>query len=526
MNVPKRPNVLWIGDEIADGLRSAVEALGLTVILTNVEGAEPERQNPHAVVMPFDGVTEEKFRGRLAHLLIRSLDSGALVTVLAQPHTDYEVASKLAMERVQVEDAHATDLRDVYPNFHVIHPDVRELARLLRDHNPGLAADQHLVLQDHEGSTTPAEKLLLRRAFSGFDRIVLKPLSGGRSPDSKVWRVEAHAGERCCEPFVAKCARRLTLVEELNTWREHVLNYIPFPFRAPPVPERFVTGATRALLVSMLASRAHRFDEYVATVKGPELAIAALFDGALRNWRRQSRPVRLQLGQVYTWEADQAERTREADRRSGRLSRAVLPSRSSLTDAFELAKKRQSDVANPDVLWAMLAALPELEYHECRMHGDLNPRNLFVRWNGVDIILIDFSHAGDWAPMSRDPSRLEVSTAFDVFVKINGEKQFLSDDILNRFYRPPLLPPRIPASEDGRLEAVRQLRLLAGGEGIKNAEYATTTACHLLKYARAGSRTASEVSEGEARRLRGLSYLLSAKLIQWLREGNNARGGD
>jgi len=204
VNVPKRPNVLWIGDEIADGLRSAVEALGLTVILTNVEGAEPERQNPHAVVMPFDGVTEEKFRGRLAHLLIRSLDSGALVTVLAQPHTDYEVASKLAMERVQVEDAHATDLRDVYPNFHVIHPDVRELARLLRDHNPGLAADQHLVLQDHEGSTTPAEKLLLRRAFSGFDRIVLKPLSGGRSPDSKVWRVEAHAGERCCEPFVAK----------------------------------------------------------------------------------------------------------------------------------------------------------------------------------------------------------------------------------------------------------------------------------------------------------------------------------
>jgi len=69
---------------------------------------------------------------------------------------------------------------------------------------------------------------------------------------------------------------------------------------------------------------------------------------------------------------------------------------------------------------------------------------------------------------------------------------------------------------DGRVEAIRQIRHHVAGEGIQEAEYRITTACHLLRYARAdGSQNTAlrEFGKDEEQRLRRLSYLLAVRLL-------------
>ena len=149
---------------------------------------------------------------------------------------------------------------------------------------------------------------------------------------------------------------------------------------------------------------------------------------------------------------------------------------------------------------------------QCVVHGDLNARNLFVTWSGNQIVLIDFSHAGSPAYLSRDPSRLEVSIAFDV-ARVDAEHQrveYLGFDELRGLYQSPLLPCiSKPRRQDGRIEAIHQIRRHVMGEGIGNEEYSTTTACHLLRFA----RNPRDNETPERARLRALSYRLASGLI-------------
>lgn len=95
----------------------------------------------------------------------------------------------------------------------------------------------------------------------------------------------------------------------------------------------------------------------------------------------------------------------------------------------------------------------------------------------------------------------------------------LSDHALKELYTAPLLDgtPSAPRNAtDGRIEAIRQIRHHVAGEGISEQEYQITTACHLLRYARAdGSINTArrEFGKSEERRLRSLSYLLAVRLL-------------
>lgn len=165
-------------------------------------------------------------------------------------------------------------------------------------------------------------------------------------------------------------------------------------------------------------------------------------------------------------------------------------------------------VPSPNAIWRAIRLIPRIGYFAAGIHGDLNIRNVFIRWHSTDAILIDFSHSGAKESLARDPSKLETSIALNA---TDARNRLLSLGKLSGIYRSPLLPPRAIRTIDGRTEAIRQIRCQAGGEGIPNPEYQVLAACHLLKFA---VEPAEAQDDNELLRpRRAASYWLACNLI-------------
>ena len=490
LSISRRETVLWVGEKIPPQLQQVTEILGLTAVPAKVEEINPALPALFGILVSMTGVHGQKAAGRLSRLLRTNLlDYGAMLGIVSANRQEAVEVQRRVVEavvgvgvdpatgRVMVPTA---DKFTLMQSIRVMEPTAEELARELRSHNPGLGADLSLDIDRSScrQELRETDVILLRRAFNGLDRIVLEEQEGGRSEECCVWMVSLFKGEVCYERFVAKAAKRLALQTEFDTFRDVVRHGIAFPFRAPFVDSQFVKGGTRALLVSMFVPRSQRFDRYLASAENPDLVIASLFSVALGPWRDAGRLVSgSTIGHGYIVE----QRTAAQAALTAYTSPVpvFLPDPIRLLQAFEDARKVQSDAPNPNELWNTLDQAGPVSFQKCYSHGDLNVRNLFVRWNSMDVILIDFSHAGLQDAMARDPSKLDTSIALTVKVR----KRWLSDKVLGDLYRWPLIPPRQFKLVDARTRAIRQIRRQAGGEGITNAEYVVLTACHLLKYA-------------------------------------------
>jgi hypothetical protein len=165
---------------------------------------------------------------------------------------------------------------------------------------------------------------------------------------------------------------------------------------------------------------------------------------------------------------------------------------------------------------AALHALPKTPVSVCQAHGDLHTRNIFVRRNSLDVLLIDFAGAHSIGPSSRDPATLDVMLAFDVPDRNN---KFPTTPNLRVLYTPPLLPPSRLRSDAGRLdsriEAIRRVRMHVSGEGMSTQEYEITVACCLLRFARLTDPAGTSATK-TINRLKGLAYELAIGLIPGL----------
>jgi hypothetical protein len=308
---------------------------------------------------------------------------------------------------------------------------------------------------------------------------------------------------------VAKAARREDLESEFETYRAFVRDFVPFPFRAPILEGRFVKGSTRAILVSAFVGRSQRLDEYLSNASNPELVMVSLFEGALGKWRRGAISTRGSLGRFYVEQQKAAKESSAFDA----MAKSLLPDPEGLMPTFENARKVDASVINPSDIWSVLEKLPETDYYICRAHGDLNVRNVFVRWNSIDTILIDFSHSGIKESLARDPAKLETSISLNV---CNKKDRQIPGDILRKLYRSPLLPPRDFVALDGRTDAIYQIRRHAGGEGIKSYEYEILIICHLLRFACEPVDKSNDNAESENRR--SISYTLACNLLNNLKQ--------
>jgi serine/threonine protein kinase len=130
-----------------------------------------------------------------------------------------------------------------------------------------------------------------------------------------------------------------------------------------------------------------------------------------------------------------------------------------------------------------LKNLPQLDVLICHAHGDLHPGNIFVRNNGLDVVLIDFASARYERPTCCDPAMLDVALGIGVVDQLPS----LPETRIRRLFEPPLLPPRRFLGgflrTDNRVRAICQLREHALGEGAADTEYTMAVSIYLMRFA-------------------------------------------
>lgn len=464
-----------------------------------------------AVLVSADGEDAQKAHGRMLRLLTTHLqDYGVLLGVAAsdltaayklQSAVKQKVSAQIVVINSEPRRNEPNDFARVITSHLAKQPAVAKATLLL----PGHSKDDYKAtrIEDYE-----TDMILLKRAFNDFSHVNLTSQQGGRSTDCNVWKIEASRDSQPCQPFVAKAGRLLDLQTEFDTYQDFVRDYVPFPFRAPILEAKFIKGATRALIVSAFVGRSQRLDEYLATSSNPELVMVSLFEGALRKWRRAIDLIHASLGYFYV---NQQKEAMKLDPKEA-LAKSLLPDPTRLSGSFADARKKTPSLPSPSQLWQQLENQPKIDYYICRVHGDLNVRNVFVRWNSIDTILIDFSHSGIRESLARDPAKLETSIALTVTDKTD---QQLSETALRRMYHGHLLPPRDFTVTDGRTDAIYQIRRLAGGEGIPTYEYEVLTICHLLRFASQPQDLAEDKPHMAKRR--ALCYSLACDLLKNLK---------
>jgi hypothetical protein len=491
--IGRRNRVVWVGRQIPEELQEIVGILGLSVeAVRQLERIDVRTSDLFAVIVSAVGHDAGKALGRLLRLSkeMHVLDYGVLLGVAS-----LDTASSITLRRQLIETFEDPQVERAPIVALGVSRD--DFARALRSHEAGPPAnlDLKVPLPGHtrkrDYDAYDSDAILLRRAFVDFIEVKLKPQEGGYSKDCKVWRVDAYHGTGTCEPFVAKAARRGDLEEEFRTYCDLVRNSVPFPFRAPILEAQFVKGATRAILVSAFVNRSERLDRYLATVSSPELVMVSLFEEALGNWRRAAKRERASLA----------------------TASLLLPDPENLTAAFEKARQTDKRVIPPSKLCEQLRNLPVNEHFFCRVHGDLNIRNVFVRWNTTDTVLIDFSNSGSRGSLARDPAKLDTSIGL---MAPDVSNELLPERVLRQLYRGHLLPPRDFVAFDGRTDAIRQIRRQAGGEGISCDEYEILVVCHLIRFACAPDNKNRKQNTTELWSRRALSYLLACGLLKGL----------
>jgi hypothetical protein len=503
-----RSRLAWVSRrKVPAELQRVVSTLGLTVeAVGDLEQFNVSAADLFAVIVSAVGKDVGNARSKLLRLLktMHVLDYGVLLGTAAPKLND---ALTLQSDLLGITNLQIAAL-DLTSNY---------LAGSLRSHSAGPAANTDLELSGHtinagvDVDDHESDAILIRRAFNGFTKLNLTSLEGGHSSDSRVWWIEAHSDADRCEPFVAKAGRRPDLVAEFETYCTFVRESVPFPFRAPLLEARFVKGATRALLVSAFVGRSQRLDDYLAAAPSPELVMVSLFEGALGRWRRGAASrSEYALGHFYVEQQKAAaERQQRATGPSAAnvMAISLLPDPKGLDAAFQKARETDNKLLTPSELWDRLTRLNVKGRYICRVHGDLNVRNVFVRWNSIDTIMIDFSHSGIKESLARDPAKLDTS----ISLTARKGEELLSESVLRQLYQGRLLPPRNFVVYDGRTEAIRQIRRHAGGEGISSDEYEILIICHLLRFACEPLNRKRDTVEMQSRR--PLCYALACGLL-------------
>lgn len=345
------------------------------------------------------------------------------------------------------------------------------LAQTCVAHPPGLPWRDVLVEVARAGASVSAEdQRLLQRAFSDCDglRVDLLQSRTARIGKVNVYRVQPRrAGRPEPIPFIVKIGHPEVIDSEEGNTNLACGDHTPYPYFPPLAPDRFVSGRDRRALVSHFIDRAILFERYIQS-HSPAMAVASLFDGPLRCWRSHGRPETVEVG------------------RHALKSGIVRSQAFWYRNAHRAAERRHAGVRAPRQLITDLRAHPPLQVYMCGSHGDLHLKNLFVRENSVDIVLIDFNHAGE-APASRDPAELEVSLAFS---PPEDGTESLDPALLQTLYTGPLLGRRDLARQSHpRVLAIEQVRRQAAGS-VTEAEYQVMVAAHCLYYARKGNADA------------------------------------
>jgi hypothetical protein len=336
---------------------------------------------------------------------------------------------------------------------------------------PGPAVGAATITAAPPRKLSPQDALLMTRAFNDYEQLDLTALTGGLT-EASVWRVKAvDKTGRVAQPFLVKAGNLRTITEEIETMRAFVLDHMPFPNRPPLIVERCVRGLDRRLLVSMLVEKADRLDDYLAKGGSVEKIAHAIFDGPLRCWRDNKTERELQLGLVYEQQI-----RGPVDPNTGSRTKD-----GHLAEALRLARTVVTNAPDPLEIVERVAKYPKRTTKTCQAHGDLHPRNVFVRHNSDEIILIDFAKSGNVSsPIVWDAATLDVALAFDGW---NDPSTMLQPSEIELLYAPQLFAVGDSGSSPRSAMSVR-VRGRARADCSDDSEYVVAVVAALMRTAR------------------------------------------
>tara|TARA_R110002124_G_scaffold68671_1_gene185455 strand:- start:7171 stop:8637 length:1467 start_codon:yes stop_codon:yes gene_type:complete len=474
MAAPARTRV-YVSDSLPEAISDELTARGLLPLArpsvrasmdAAVDDPESRALLVHVVSPTTSAAAATALETVLAHVAGPALDKGVrLILVVDGMPADQAFVTRAVSARFgQMKGSVDTFL--YRPNVILWTADgAGAVAQTCAAHTPGMPWADIPVEGDPDDLAISAEdKGLLQRAFSDCDGVCVRRLQERTARIGKVcvYRVQPRrTGQPDPIPFIVKIGHPEVMDSELGATQWACGDHTPYPYFPPLAPDRFVSGHDRRALVSHFIDRAILFERYIQT-HSPAMAVASLFDGPLRCWRSHGERQLVEVGKYA-------------------FSSGVAWSQGSLyRNAHRAAQRRHAAVRTPWALIAAMRAKPGQDVYMCGSHGDLHLKNLFVRENSVDIVLIDFNRAGQ-APASRDPAELEVSLAFSP-MEANGAP--LDAAALEALYTPPLLNRvDLPRQSHPRALAIEQVRRQAAGT-VGEDEYRVMVAAHCLYYAR------------------------------------------
>jgi hypothetical protein len=239
------------------------------------------------------------------------------------------------------------------------------------------------------------------------------------------------------------------------------------------IRERCLSNATHKALVCAFVDRAVLLEDYIK-VNSSKLAITSIFDGPLRVWRQNYREELIQFGE------------HAAEKIFGEYYYLNSPL---LATAYAQALELDSTVLSPNDILKKYRSVGSIPIYKTMSHGDLHLRNIFVRLHSSDVVLIDFRSCAEMHATA-DPSRLDISLAFDI-PDDDRSKELFTREVLIDIFNPPLFGRPINLGiECSRTEAIEAVR----GHAItlcKELEYQIDVSASLLwRAAKFGSETA------------------------------------
>ena len=487
MKGTERTQVMWFGTKPSGRIVSEFERRDLTVCAV-ANKREIVDDSPSSRALIFDAGRADEV-GLLLKIGEAALDHGLLVVPTAanialQKHLHLDCSNTFSnVVKRNREPYRGIELG--YVSLVSITNAPWKVAQRCVKWDPGPSANPELIIL----SATPiGEELLVRRAFSDFEKIEVHKLSTGMS-GADVYKVFATPRPPITRPLpmYAKVDLLPRLESELTKYRNFVEPAVPFNLRPDLTSDHFAWGAKKGVLAGNFVEGSEPLWKAVRRGQGHE-PIYSLFDHAFKAWRLCSLKER-SISVIASLEG------------AGELP-ADEPDAQVVTELTRLGAE------DPSKLLSRLRDLKASPHRIGIVHGDLHADNVCAR--GHDAILIDFYSVRPTAPLAFDAATLEISLAFRSYDQDDDDATWAKTvDTLYapRYFSKPPGPAQEQHAREWLWNTVRQMRMIALANEASLREYQTVIAFSLIRICK------HSPNEGFTAFRRAYGCLLAQRLI-------------
>lgn len=450
-----RTKVLWFGSGDVTEFGGRLQTLGglqLSPVFSErelIDGLSMAR----AAVFEFDG-NIPAYIARIRRTRELALQNGVLIALVNGDGVDPEAF------QVVTTRAFADAGRPYGPEYATFRPirafrgDLCRAAHEISIWQPGPTSNSSMKIK---GKFNADHESLLRRGFSDFESIEVSILTEGKS-GARVYSVTPLKQPRM--PFLAKVDETDRIAAEADRYFKYVSKTVGFNNRPNLDTDRTVFTPSLSILVEDFLERARPIYDVLPN-STPAILISSIFEGALRNWRRDSKSKRLKLSHDVV-----------------HLEKILRRRNPTFFAAAERAKQILESPFDGEQLLSACDAVKTLSCTCNRIHGDLHAGNIYITSGSSDAILIDF-YKTDEGPSVLDPACLEVDIVFN-------RARAISHALARKLYEVPLELPSVHTALNSKhlwlLDTVRAIRMFGFADMDRRA-YTFAVSCYLIRYA-------------------------------------------